>query len=246
MRLSLVLAILIAATGAVWSFGPIAQDQAYHAFADTRTCLGCSNGGDVFSNLPFLFVGVWGLRALGAGRVVARAPWERRAWAVLFTGIALTAFGSAYYHLAPDDARLAWDRYPMTLVFTSLTALLVGERVSEWLGRHLLWPLVLAGVGSVALWRYGNGDLRLYATLHYVPLAGVPLLLWLFPRRYTRALDLLVGGVLYGLANATEALDGEIFEALGVVSGHTLKHLFAAACTAMLVVHAVRRKVISA
>ena len=30
--------------------------------------------------------------------------------AVFFAGILLTAFGSSFYHLAPDNERLFWDR----------------------------------------------------------------------------------------------------------------------------------------
>ena len=31
----------------------------------------------------------------------------------------LTAVGSSYYHLAPDNERLFWDRLPMTIAFSS-------------------------------------------------------------------------------------------------------------------------------
>lgn len=36
-------------------------------------------------------------------------------WAAFFVGITATSFGSAYYHLNPNDARLVWDRLPVCL-----------------------------------------------------------------------------------------------------------------------------------
>jgi len=35
-------------------------------------------------------------------------------------GLRLTAVGSAYHHLAPDNQRLSWDRLPMTLAFMAV------------------------------------------------------------------------------------------------------------------------------
>lgn len=40
--------------------GPIPQSKGYHFFADTRTCLGIVNFGNVVSNLAFLLVGLCG------------------------------------------------------------------------------------------------------------------------------------------------------------------------------------------
>ena len=49
---------------------------------------------------------------------------------MLFFGLVLTAFGSSYYHLAPDKARLVWDRLPMTVEFMPLVAAVIAERIS--------------------------------------------------------------------------------------------------------------------
>jgi hypothetical protein len=38
---------------------------------------------------------------------------------VLFAGVTLSSLGSSYFHLAPDNARLMWDRLPMTIAFIS-------------------------------------------------------------------------------------------------------------------------------
>lgn len=61
-------------------------------------------------------------------------PRERWPYVLVFVGLVLTAFGSAYYHLAPDNARLVWDRLPMTIVFMPLVAALIAERVNLKLG----------------------------------------------------------------------------------------------------------------
>lgn len=42
---------------------------------------------------------------------------ETVAWAFYFAGNALAGFGSAYYHLKPDDDRIIWDRLPVFMYF---------------------------------------------------------------------------------------------------------------------------------
>src|SRR2546423_861902 len=106
----------LAGTALVATFAfvpPIPQDPAYHHFADRRAWLGIPNALDVLSNLPFLIVGLAGLLTVLRGSHPSTAfadRWERRAWTILFAGVALVAFGSGYYHLAPSTPRLFWDR----------------------------------------------------------------------------------------------------------------------------------------
>ena len=109
------LALGIVGLGGVFCLPPIPQMQSYHGFADARTMLGVPNFLNVVSNFPFVVVGVLGLwlllrhDAVGPdGPVLERA--ERWPLLVLFTGILLTAFGSSYYHLAPNNDRLVWDK----------------------------------------------------------------------------------------------------------------------------------------
>lgn len=100
----------IAAPGVVFCLPPIPQALNSHGFADDRTMPGMPNFLNVVSNLPFLVVGVLGLRllrrrgAIGADGVVLEAA-ERGPLLVLIAGVLLTAFGSSYYHLAPDNRR---------------------------------------------------------------------------------------------------------------------------------------------
>src|ERR1700720_3168173 len=99
--------LCVATIATLAAMSPITQDQHYHAFADTRPILGVPNFWNVVSNLPFLAVG-----AVGIARYRQDAT-----TAALFLGILLTGFGSSYYHLAPDDGTLFWDRLPMTIGF---------------------------------------------------------------------------------------------------------------------------------
>ena len=209
------------------------QDPSYHRFADTRPLLGVPNASDVLSNLAFAAVGIAALLFLARRPDAFVDRRERLPWVVLFVGVALTSVGSAWYHLAPDNARLVWDRLPMTLAFMGLFAALLVERVSLRLGLALLPALLLAGLTSVAYWHVtetaGRGDLRPYFLVQFYPLLAIPLLLAVFPARYTGATNLVVALAFYLAAKVVESYDAAIYGLGGLVSGHTLKHLLAAA-----------------
>ena len=233
-------AAVMVVTG-LWIHGPITQDPAYHRLADTRTVLGVPNGFDVLSNAAFAVAGALGLGAV-LGRRRVREPSARRAYVVFFAGAALTAAGSAYYHLAPDDGRLVWDRIPMTIAFAGLVAAVVAERVSPRVAARALPPLVALGVGSVAYWALA-GDLRPYAVAQFGSLVAV--IAVLLPRSGPTPDARFLGAGLgaYALAKAFEYFDGEILALSGFVSGHTLKHLAAAAAVAFVAAEvAVRRE----
>ena len=237
MRVLFILGLGIAAASAVLFLPPVAQDQAYHNFADQRSLLGIPNMLNVISNVPFLVVGALGLMFLlnqGPMRPDGQLleQWERWPFLVLFAGVGLTGFGSAYYHLAPNNTTLVWDRLPMTVAFMSFFVAVIGERISLKAGQRSLLPLLALGMGSVLYWHIGevtgHGDLRLYGLVQFFPLLAIPLMLFLFPPRYTRTADLLVVVGLYGLAKLFELLDAQVFALGRVVSGHTLKHLASA------------------
>jgi hypothetical protein len=208
--------------------------QSYHNFADQRSWLGIPNFGDVVSNLLFAIAGLWGLLSLSrkSSRVKFVDPRERWPYLVLFCGLLLTAFGSSYYHLAPDNARLVWDRLPMTMVFMPLVAAVIAERISVRAGVWLLPLLTAAGIASVLLWRvsvlHGTGDLRFYSAVQVYAVLVLPVVL-LLPPRYTRGSDFAVVFFLYVLAKITEIADHQLFSLGHIVSGHTLKHLAAGA-----------------
>jgi hypothetical protein len=199
--------------------------------------LSIPNFGNVVSNLPFAVIGLLGIAFLlhaASGPSCGHLLDSRERWPYLiaFVGMLLTAFGSSYYHLAPNNARLVWDRLPMTLVFMSMVAAMIAERVQLRLGLILLPPLLIIGIASVLQWYeseiHGAGDLRFYAAVQGYS-ALVLLIVLLFPPRYTRGYDLAIIVGFYALAKALETLDKPIFSIGHLVSGHTLKHLAAAA-----------------
>ena len=210
------------------------QPLSYHHFADTRSWLAIANFGDVASNILFLVAGLWGLAFLCRKSSRERFIDARERWpyVFIFLGLLLTAFGSAYYHLAPDNARLVWDRLPMTIVFMPLIAAMIQERVNVNLGLWLLPVLMAVGTASVLQWRWseqqGAGDLRFYAAVQLYALLALFAAL-LLPPRYTRGSDLLVVVGLYVVAKMLEAADKQIFSIGHLVSGHSLKHLAAGA-----------------
>jgi len=238
-RAAVWLLVLIAAVIAIIALmlPPIPQPQWYHMFADQRRFWGIPNFNNVVSNFPFAAVGLWGLVfLLRANRRQGERhfldPRERWPYFIVFIGLALTAAGSSYYHLQPENATLVWDRLPMVIVFMSLLAAIVAERMSLRAGLLLLPSLLLIGLASVLQWRVsearGAGDLRFYSAVQLYSVLFL-LVMLLLPSRYTRTWDLAIVAGFYVLAKVLEALDRQIFELGHIVSGHTLKHL-AAAC----------------
>jgi hypothetical protein len=239
VRIWIVVGLTAVVAGAVLTRPPIPQVQSYNDFADQRTLLATPNLLDTASNLPFLFVGALGLGFVCRQRASNHPPafvYRAETWPylLLFFGTALTCLGSGYYHLAPDDNRLMWDRLPMALVFMSFFSATIAERIDVRAGLRLLLPLVVLGLGSVVYWHMSElrtigGDLRLYVEVQYYPMLAIPLIGLLFPPRYTRSG--FIWGVfgLYGLSKAFELLDAQILALGHIVSGHTLKHLAAAA-----------------
>jgi hypothetical protein len=208
------------------------QPPEYHDFADQRSMLGVPNFVDVASNAGFLVVGLAGLFIVARRRDAFEHPAERWPYALFFIGVALTAAGSAYYHLAPDNERLFWDRLPMTIAFMSLIAAQITERISVRAGLALLAPMLLAGVASVGYWivteRAGAGNVMPYVVLQAYAVAALLLVALTQPSRYTRGADLYWVFAGYVAAKALELLDHHVFGCAGLASGHSLKHLVAA------------------
>jgi len=196
----------------------IPQDQHYHQFADQRALLGIPNFWNVVSNIPFIAIGAVGLRRFR----------NDPATVVLFLGFLLTGIGSSYYHWDPNDGTLFWDRLPMTLAFAAILALAVEERVNARTGAILLWPLLAIGLFSLLWWRWFD-DLRLYFWVQFFPFLALVLLFLLYPPRYTGTYYWIIAAALYALAKLFEFSDNAIYSAGYLLSGHTLKHLAAAA-----------------
>ncbi|CAH2066718.1 unnamed protein product [Thlaspi arvense] len=244
----------------------IPQSQAYHDFADQRSFLGIPNALNVISNFPFLIIGLVGLvlcfypddyfrfrrviidfciylsetnkSKLKLVKSVLRG--EKLGWTCFFVGVAAVSFGSSYYHLHPDDARLVWDRLPMTIAFTSIMAIFVIERIDEHKGTYSIVPLLLAGLVSILFF----DDLRPYALVQFVPCIVIPLMAILLPPMYTHSTYWLWAAGFYLLAKVEEAADKPIYSFTHhILSGHSIKHLCAAMVPVFLTLMLAKRTV---
>jgi len=232
-RASLFVILLTAASlAAAFLLPAMPQPVAYHDFADQRAILGIANLVDVASNAGFLLAGIAGIVVALRRRTVFEHHAERWPYAIFFLGMLLTAVGSGYYHLAPDNERLFWDRLPMTVAFMSLIAAQVVDRISVRGGLVLLAPMLLVGAASVVYWlateRAGAGNVIPYGLLQGYAVVMLLLLAALYRSRYTRGADIYWVFAAYLAAKLFEALDDELLRLGGVVSGHSLKHLAAA------------------
>lgn len=229
------LALLVSAlVGFTLALPRIPQPLEYHQFADQRACFGLPNCLDTVSNVLFVLMGMVGLRFLfgSSGRCVFIERREALPYTLFFFAIILVGFCSGYYHLAPDNGRLAWDRAAIALTFMTWFAAILCERLGLIAGLRLLPLLIAAGLGSVVYWGFseahGIGDLRPYGLVQITPILLLPLLLRLYPPRYSGDRDILVVIGWYGLALLCDLGDRPIFILTdGLVSGHTLKHLLA-------------------
>jgi hypothetical protein len=213
---------------------PIPQNEAYHQFADQRRILNIPNFLNVISNLPFLFVGVFGLTKLKSS--ISPLP-IKRMYLILFLGIFLTAFGSAFYHYNPDNNSLIYDRIPMTLVFMAFLSSVIASWIDINAGAKLLIPLLLMGISSVIYWNFselkGQGDLRFYGFIQFFPILIIPLIFLLFktPENSKGLFSLVWVIVWYIFAKLLETFDKSIYTFTNVISGHSLKHIAAAVAT---------------
>jgi hypothetical protein len=209
---------------------PVAQDPAYHDFVDRRAVAHIPYALNVLSNVGFLVAGAWAFARTAHSPLIG---WERVASFVFAAGLVLTGLGSAWYHWAPSNATLVWDRLPLSALFPTVFAVAIGDRVSPAAGRVLLAPLVAGAVGSVFYWQRTD-DLRLYGLAQFLPMLLIPLMLLLFAGGRPTA-PLIAGVAVYTLGKLAEVNDGRVFALGSIVSGHTIKHLLAAAAAALIV-----------
>jgi hypothetical protein len=219
-RLAIVCGIALAAIILVFAFlPPWPQNPGYHRFADARTFAGIPNALNVLSNVAFLIPGIMLLRS--------RIKGDRAAIAVYALGTIATAFGSAYYHLNPNDRTLVYDRIGITIALAGFVALVAEDRIGAYV-RPILCAWLVAGLASIAIW-IGAADLRLYGAIQGLSLVLCAFMAAAFePRTVHAKLWIVLAGYL--VAKAAETFDKQIYAATSsMVSGHTLKHLAAGA-----------------
>ncbi|VAX11357.1 Expressed protein precursor [hydrothermal vent metagenome] len=218
--------------GAVLIREPIPQDLTYHAFADRRKIGAIPNFWNVISNFPFIIAGLIGIYKLKSPFKLNVINEINHTYLLLFAGTFFVGFGSGYYHLAPENQTLVWDRLPMTIAFMALFSIIISEFISLRTGIALLLPLIISGVISVIYWHIGEinhqGDLRFYALVQFYPMLAIPIILSCYHSSYTHAQAYWWMLLTYIIAKVCEYFDTEIYNILGFISGHSLKHIFAA------------------
>ena len=205
----------------------IPQSLEYHLFADVSRAMGIPNFWNVASNLPFALVGLYGLTLRHAVKPQHLLPYY-----LFCIGVILVAFGSGYYHYAPSNHTLVWDRLPMTIAFMSLFSVILGDSVLRQQSTPLLFILIALGIASIVYWHFseelGAGDLRPYALVQFLPMLIIPLILWRSPPRNLTPVWIWVTLLFYLLAKVFEHFDAQIYWSLKLISGHSLKHVAAA------------------
>lgn len=231
-RIIWVIALTLLSLAAAFLLPAMPQPLEYHHFADQRDMYGIHNFLDVISNFAFLFDGSLGLATVFLRRRHFASAREHWPYTIFFLGVLLTAPGSGYYHLAPDNETLFWDRLPMTIAFMGLIASQIVDRINIRAGLILLFPMVGIGMASVIYWRatehMGVGNVLPYGILQGYSVVILFLLTILFPSRYTRGNDLYWVFGWYLLSKLLETFDAEVLMMNHLISGHTLKHLAAA------------------
>lgn len=225
----LVLIPLLASIGIFAWLDPMAQDPGYHQFVDNRSLWGIPNTLNVLTNMPFVGVGIWGIiQVFRPGFAVV----QRQSYLLFFIAITLTGLGSGYYHWAPANDTLVWDRLPMAMAFMAFVSIVITDSLDERLGKKLLWPLIVLGLSAVTYWYiseiFGQGDLRPYLLVQFVPLIWLPVILWRASGETAKTATFWWVLAIYVFAKVCELADEALYLFFVGISGHSLKHLAAA------------------
>ena len=200
----------------------IPQDPSYHKFADDRTFWSIPNGFNVISNIPLFIVGLFGL-IFCVKHPATAGIWS---WRIFFGAVTFISAGSAYYHWAPNNWTLFWDRLPMVIGFMALFVSLLSEFIHHRFEAILLIPMCMLGIASVIYWNFTD-DLRFYAWVQFFPLLYISIVSLIYRERSACQSYLFAALGLYILAKVAEVFDKSFFSMTHqYFSGHSLKHLF--------------------
>jgi hypothetical protein len=201
-----------------------------------------------------VIVGILGLAWFWSqrGRLLGTRFLERRELAlyVAFFAAAIgVGLGSGYYHWAPSNPTLFWDRIPMTLVVAALAGGLTVERFGGRAGVAVAVGLALFLPGTLVYWRAseaaGTENIWPYLAGMNGALAVTALMVALFPSRYTEGRHIVIALAVYAVAMLFDTLlDQWFYDSLGqIMGGHAFKHLLATVAMFWIFWFVLRRRV---
>ncbi len=244
-KIIFILGVVLVGTIVMFFIPRISQDPNYHNFIDQRRLFGIPNFWNIMTNIPFIIAGALGLHVCNPNVPRGGLPELGSGYRMLFVGILLVGFGSAYYHYNPSTQTLLWDRLPMTIAFMAFLCVIVGEHISIHGANRLLAPALVIGLGAVIYWYVteakGVGDLRPYGLVQFLPMVLIPLILILFQSRLSNNGYIWVVLGAYAASKVAEHQDVAVYHITGIISGHSVKHLFASFGALLMVLALTRR-----
>ena len=129
----------------------------------------------------------------------------------------------------------------MALGFVGILTAVLGEHIGEAYELRVYFPTLAAGIAGIVMGHFAD-DLRIYAWVQFGSLLVIVLTLCLFRARYSHRAHIAGAFGFYVLAKLAEASDRPLFELTDhVMSGHSVKHLLAAAAPLVLLDMLLRR-----
>ncbi|MDE2593823.1 MAG: hypothetical protein KGL57_06260 [Burkholderiales bacterium] len=232
--MTLMLAMALAAMVGLIAWGPVVLVSHMHHFADRRTWHGIPNAVNVWSHLPLIPIGIWGLWRVSCLPATERL---RGIWFWFFVCQLLATLGGMVYHWAPSDTSFIWDQVPKSAASTLFALAFLAERADRRLGHAnaIATGLIASLLGGI-WWLYtlgldGVGDLRPLMWLEMMPVLLVATGAWTLNGHLLTRHDWMRSQLSFVLAQALDWGDRWFFEATGqAISGHSLRHLALAAC----------------
>lgn len=209
----------------IWNHLPTQDPTDYFNFIDTRFFLGIPNAMDVLSNLAFFAAGIYGLLLFKK----IQDSYYRQLGFIISGAIVLISVGSSYFHWNPNTQTLFWDRLPMTLAFSAISSVLVVDRVDKKTGLFFSFIIIPLSALTVIGWSYAWFSLKFYLAVQFGSMVFVLLLILFRSTGKIKSSSVYTMLGIYLLAKVFEKYDSQIFITSGFVSGHTLKHISAAA-----------------
>jgi hypothetical protein len=116
----------------------------------------------------------------------------------------------------------------MSVAFSSIMALIIGDRTKEKYGWWVSYILIPLGVLSVVGWSQAWLSLRPYLLLQFGSMLAVFAIVCIRRKGKIPNSSILACLGFYAGAKVFEVFDLPVYEITGFISGHTIKHVLAA------------------